>query len=256
MSVPLQEISKVKKLYESGLSVRGVSDRLGLTVKQVRIRLDKVGMVRRSPGFYQRKYFFNEDFFEIIDTEQKAYWLGFIAADGLVTDSKRKRLIIRLGRKDRKHLVRFLSDLEATNPVKDRVNNFGHPFSYISLCSRKIFNDLVDKGIMPRKTFKLEAPTKVPDDLIYHWIRGYFDGDGTVFTPTRSPKSLIVVIYGMAPVLFFIKDTCGIDRPVESKDNHFMYRLGKRAHVMEFYAYLSRAIPVRSRKLRPNQPNP
>ena len=55
-----------------------------------------------------RKYFFNEDFFEIIDNENKAYWLGFIYADGYVSA---KSLVIELHKDDESHIVKFLEDI-------------------------------------------------------------------------------------------------------------------------------------------------
>jgi len=240
--IPQSEVTQVVDLYNTGLSMNGIVKSTPFTTKQVRLRLERGNIECRSPGTYQKKYYFNEDFFETIDSEKKAYWLGFIAADGCVTESSRKRLIIKLARKDRGHLVQFLQDIEATNPVKDKDTNFGHPCSIISLCSGKIFSDLVDKGIMPKKTFKLKAPTKVPDNLIHHWVRGYFDGDGSVYIPSRDSKPKPrVAIYGNFFTLLFFREIflkIGIDRPVEPKGNIFFYRLGKRAHVEKFANYI------------------
>ena len=52
------------------------------------------------------------------------------------------------------------------------------------MSGEKMMNDLIDKGCFHRKTFTLKFPTtqQVPEHLQHHFIRGYFDGDGSVFT--------------------------------------------------------------------------
>lgn len=121
-------------------------------------------------------YNLDVDYFKNIDTEDKAYWLGFLYADGCVTQDK-KSLHINLAPVDIEHLKKFIKCIQSNHVVKYRDNN-----RYVSLiiCNKQFINNLVDKGCVPAKSLILRFPSKdiVPDYLIRHFIRGYFDGDG------------------------------------------------------------------------------
>jgi len=122
---------------------------------------------------------FNENYFENIDSERKAYWLGFIFADGCVSEIKgcSKFLSICLSRKDREHLELFSKDINSSIKIHDYHNK--HDFSYIRLYSDKISNDLIKLGCTPRKSLILQYPI-LNKNMDRHFIRGYFDGDGCV----------------------------------------------------------------------------
>lgn len=125
---------------------------------------------------YKRKI--NENFFEKIDTEEKAYWLGFLYADGNVSNEKQKNLQICLSSEDKEHLLKFSEDIESEYSVGEY--NYKSEVVQLRIPNEKIVNDLINCGCFPRKTFILKAPSKeiVPDSLKRHFIRGYFDGDG------------------------------------------------------------------------------
>lgn len=120
-----------------------------------------------------RKYFFNEDFFEIIDNENKAYWLGFIYADGYVSD---KSLVIELHKDDESHIVKFLEDIG--HPDRPKITARG--YARMSVYSKKMISDLNRCGCYTRKSLTLEFPNDdiIPEHLLSHFMRGYFDGDG------------------------------------------------------------------------------
>lgn len=126
-----------------------------------------------------RKYFFNENFFRNIDTEQKAYWLGFFYADGHITD---RSLICSLKATDDKHLEKFLKDIEANNIKVKYYDNCGHKYCTIFLNSSIIVNDLRLLGFTNRKTYDNSDYIFqcVSNNLKRHFIRGFWDGDGSV----------------------------------------------------------------------------
>jgi hypothetical protein len=138
------------------------------------------------------KYHCNERFFQTIDNEAKAYWLGFIAADGCVT---RGRLVIALSSVDHAHLKKFKTDIESTSPVlksekkrdsaaKNNPHSYIQKVSRIAISSRPMCDDLSRLGIVERKSKTLQFPTsdQVPNDLLRHFLRGYFDGDGSIYS--------------------------------------------------------------------------
>lgn len=127
-----------------------------------------------------RQYFFDINFFENIDTEERAYWLGFLYADGSL--SKRNLSIAcHLQYSDRTHLEKLAQILKYTGKIQltKQTNCWS-----ITLSSQKMCTDLVSKGCFYNKTYLLRFPTEeqVPNHLIRHFIRGYFDGDGCITT--------------------------------------------------------------------------
>lgn len=123
-----------------------------------------------------RKYFFDQNFFQEIDTPEKAYYLGLMFSDGCISNGFST---ITLHKDDKSTLVRFKNALKHTGDlilIKDKYYKF-------SFCSTKTSNDLKNHGCVERKSLILKFPTpkQVPDNLIRHFIRGYFDGDGSFY---------------------------------------------------------------------------
>jgi hypothetical protein len=134
-----------------------------------------------------RKHHFNEDYFENIDTEEKAYWLGFISADGCVVKTGQYnsyRLYINLGDIDELHLQKFLDAINAHDVNIQHHTAFGgynningSKTSRIVLNSLKLCNDLSKYNVHERKSYDITMP-KIDKDLIPHYLRGFIDGDG------------------------------------------------------------------------------
>lgn len=130
----------------------------------------------------RRYYLNNPNYFENINTEEKAYFLGFIAADGCIYDSKDSRqTIIRIGisKTDKEILEKFQKELGTNKPIKELVRN-NKEYSSLEISSQIIGDDLKKLGLTVRKTYK---KTWVELDNIFlqnAFIRGYFDGDGSI----------------------------------------------------------------------------
>lgn len=137
-----------------------------------------------------RKHFFDENYFENIDTEEKAYWLGFIAADGSIVKSSKYnsyRLYINLSYVDEGHLERFRRAIGANDTkfqkytsTKGFSNPNGSTTSRIVLNSCKLCNDLAKYNIHQRKSYDIEIPN-IDNNLMPHYLRGLFDGDGSYY---------------------------------------------------------------------------
>jgi hypothetical protein len=118
---------------------------------------------------------FNDDYFETIDTEDKAYFLGLLFADGNVYTA-RHRVQITLANEDAYILKAFADCIGYTGKMYiDR-----EKYSKLILPSKKMCEDLNRLGCTPNKSLTLQFPTEVPDELMHHFIRGCFDGDGHV----------------------------------------------------------------------------
>ena len=132
-----------------------------------------------------KRYTFNEDYFEKIDTEEKAYWLGFFYADGCVRIRvKSSESKLKLAIKDLSHLEKFKKCLNGDNKIM-----IYEKMAYLSLNTRKFANHLINQGCMSRKTFTIKFPYFLNDELFRHFIRGYFDGDGSISASQRRNYS-------------------------------------------------------------------
>lgn len=152
---------------------------IALWVKKFGLKRPRIMPVRSA-----KRYAVNDHYFETIDTERKAYWLGFLAADGCVQNSKGKRILtVELQSGDRDHLETLKSDLGYTGPIYyDRVREkFGKitRSDLLQVTSWRVAAHLEGHGLPPRKS-KILKPPAIEEDLVRHWIRGYFDGDGSV----------------------------------------------------------------------------
>lgn len=120
--------------------------------------------------------------FKNIDSEEKAYWLGFLYADGSVS-SQNNNIELALAEKDYEHLVKFSSFMGIKkDKIKKRVNKKNFISYRVIITNKDLKQDLIDKGCTPRKSLTLLFPSeeKVPKHLLKHFVRGYIDGDGSI----------------------------------------------------------------------------
>lgn len=134
---------------------------------------------------------FDEHIFDVIDTEEKAYWLGFIFADGNISSSpiddeiKQKHYIFSfcLALIDTGHLFKFdkFMNVEKSKvKVYDYIDYDHNPKQHTKwiIANKHLWNTLNNLGCTPRKSLTLKYPN-IPDHLKKHFARGYFDGDGS-----------------------------------------------------------------------------
>lgn len=124
---------------------------------------------------------FNEHIFDQIDSEEKAYWLGFIFADGYISSSPLREGVksiyqfeISLGIKDIEHLNKFKKFIEFKKDIitdKSRCR--------FIVANKHLWITLNELGCTPNKSLSLKFPN-IPQNLVRHFIRGYFDGDGCI----------------------------------------------------------------------------
>lgn len=134
-----------------------------------------------------------ESYFENIDTKEKAYWLGFLYADGNV--SHNTTIYIGTHKKDCIIINRFAECIGA-NKNKIHINSNNNIMMSLYITSKRMFNDLVKHGCVPRKTHVLELPTLNNRNLYLAFLLGFFDGDGTqgkTVIATASKKFLIQI---------------------------------------------------------------
>lgn len=133
---------------------------------------------------HQARYFLDEKFFDSFGQRQ-AYYLGLLYADGNNYKTNRKNVVrIALHKKDRDILDKFNSDLKHAKPL--RANR---DLLELEISNKYISDKLLDLGLTPRKTFTLEFPKWLDVSLHSHFIRGYFDGGGSIGFYKPGPSS-------------------------------------------------------------------
>ena len=169
-------------LKAQGLSDEAISRQFGITEPAIRYFRHKFNIPRNpNTGNWHRRYSLNSRFFETIDTPDKAYILGLIAADGYI--SKNGRIVaIYLISSDAPLLQSVLDCVGSNAPIhtKCREGWHKHPMSYIHLCSKQLVQDLASYNIGPAKSLTLTYPSSIPRDLHRDFIRGLWDGDGWI----------------------------------------------------------------------------
>lgn len=229
-------------MYSTGLSCQKIADQLKCSESYINKRLKELNIVKRSNSTY-RKRKFDDHFFDNINTEKKAYWLGFMYADGCVQHKKTGQKLISLAVKDKEVIDKFIIDIGGTFVTKTYKD-----VHVIHLTSTIMFNALVKHGCIPRKSLVLTFPT-LDASLISHFIRGYFDGDGTVYITypknynrtSSIYKSIGVGICGTREFLTGISKAALVNEAKKDrrKENNIWYlSFSGSKKVAAFYNYL------------------
>lgn len=178
------EVQFLKDNYME-MSKAEISEVLGRTSSAVQLRASRLGF-KKSP------YTCNYHYFDEIDTEEKAYWLGFFAADGWISynkDSNAGVVGIELQYGDIGHLKKFNKAIEGNYQIKDRWRpcristkdpNKKHHMCVIRIFSLKLYKSLVNLGYNNNKSLECIIPECIRENLLRHFVRGYFDGNGSV----------------------------------------------------------------------------
>lgn len=183
---------EITKLYQEGKTAKEISSLLGFKYHQPVYNYFKKMGWGRTGKTGKRIYKVNEDFFKCINTEEKAYILGFICADGHI---EKDRLNITVSIKDRDILekIRYamhsnypIKEVQRTNPYK-KTNRENLILSELMIGSVELVKPLFNMGLTTNKTYTLNGDILkyIPKYLIRDFLRGYFDGDGNVFFGRR-----------------------------------------------------------------------
>lgn len=193
---------EIKKLYLDGNSLSDIAkvaqDTKGLMA--LRRRLQDMGIdTTKNMKKYSEKlskikkqYDIDEYVFDVIDTEEKAYWLGFLFADGYNHESK-NCIALRLQEEDNEILEKLKIFLKTNTPIYTftritRVNKLVKKYCELNIRSVYLSKQLAKLGCVQGKTYCLEFPDWLNPDLYSHFLRGYFDGDGCFSVKDRLDR--------------------------------------------------------------------
>lgn len=159
--------------YKSGNTAEEISDKYDVHFNTIYKWLEIWGIDRRNKSEASRKHNLDHSYFSEINNPKKAYWLGFIVADGSIM--KENVLSVYLSDKDEKHIYKLKEELSSTYPVykPDNRNRV-----ILKVRSTPLTQNLKDLGVKPRKSQSKGKTISVPSYLESHYWRGVIDGDG------------------------------------------------------------------------------
>lgn len=189
MAKRISNIEELKKDYLAGNSLTKLQDKYGFERHALARALKASGITIVQNN---QKHDYNSELFNEIRSEASAYWLGFLYADGSL-DLKKPQVELSLKSTDIAHMVKLRDLVCTTLPIAYKeIKTKGKAYQAvrISLSNQCIYSQLIALGCPPRKSLTLSFPTKeqVPHNLHNHFIRGYFDGDGSVGVYTYNDK--------------------------------------------------------------------
>lgn len=132
----------------------------------------------RAPGTWAKV---NENYFEDIDSEEKAYWLGYMAGGSTICHRSPKSWAIMLRSGNKAHLGRFCKSIETDAFVKTRYCDGGRPYHYVSFSSAVMAADLRRYHIMEQRAKTVRFPYGLDPGLVRFYSRGFLDSNSHIY---------------------------------------------------------------------------
>ena len=232
----------ILNLYYSGKKITDICHELECNKSMIYRKFNEWNINRREKIKSSERcnaiYNIDSHYFDNIDCEHKAYWLGFMVSDGFVN---KKEISFCLKKDDISTIENFRSDLKSNHPIK--FNKDGNPF--ITIVCKGLCDSLYLYGLHNRKSWDFNINNiveKIPKEYEHHFIRGLFDGDGSIRYydyPYLKKPQFHFGYTGLKNVCEYIKDKLNIQRELVYEGNA-TYTLVSRnpKNINNIYDYL------------------
>lgn len=236
---------EIVRLYtDTKYSIAKLAKQYNCNQSKIRKVLVKHNIQIRNNNFYKCKKI-DETYFDNIDTEEKAYILGFIYADGCLT--KGNVLSIKLSECDIDILEKIKKCLKSEHTIGVYKPSSGfktnNNYCSLSIVNKHLHDSLVKCGATERKTKTLLFPKFLNDSLVPHFIRGFFDGDGSVYSVNKT-NFIACSFTGTFDMLDNIRQVCEREFRTKAKVRKYKnkdiydFKVGGKSNVIAFYKYL------------------
>ena len=221
------DINKVIKLKKQGMSY----EKIGKILKTDRRIISR--QIQENKIVFET---INENMFNTIDTEEKAYWLGFLYADGYL-NPKNYQMEVSLKQEDVLHLEKLKEFLNIQSKITTReitIKNKKYKSVRLSFANKNMFNDLINLGCTPAKSLTLIFPNNnlVPPNLKRHFMRGFIDGDGSLVYTNKT------YCFGFTSTKEFIEEACKYfnlkNYKLDTSGKAFTWRSGHKTLVKQY----------------------
>lgn len=195
-----EQVDRMVELFNQKVNLKKIGGEFGVTANPIKIQLESRGCVIK-----QRRHEVTEGYFKVVDSEEKAYWLGFLAADGCIRrrikkDGKTRgdSIALKLSVVDEKHMERFRDSIcpsgkiwyQTCKTVTRKGNDSYSDTCNLGVYSNELVQDIIKLGVGPKKTFTISKPN-IDEKYYRDYIRGFFDGDGCCYVKkTKGNRGL------------------------------------------------------------------
>jgi len=246
--IPTNFKKEIIENYNNGISSRKIAEKYNLKTISVQKFLSKLGLLR-SPSEAAIKYKIDSNLFVNVDCEWKAYFLGWIASDGNVYLGSRKHTIsLTIVENDRHILdyfnIKIFNGFKPLNYRKARykkgTNYYCKPLYRFSIDNKKMCYDLLNLGVTNNKSNTI-GEIKIPNKFIRHFIRGVFEGDGSIGKNNSGKKVLFFTnsLLFKNWLILLLKQELNIDPKVyQNEKGLFNIVFYKKKYIELFYNYI------------------
>lgn len=229
----------IDKYINENYTLKQLGREFGCAYGTIRNLLNKHHIQSRGSrqGYPRNEFYFNK-----IDTREKAYWLGFLYADGTVAS---KTSAVSITSIDREHLEKFKKAIGAINHLitdiyDNRWKNAKTLYRF-EIKDKQIYEDLVKWGCIPNKTLLVNKIPNIPRNFVSHFIRGYFDGDGSLHYLKSTNNYRISFTSGSADFLKEIQkelEVSHLSLGHEKDSNTYQLQISGRKQVKRILNYI------------------
>lgn len=230
--------------YKNGINSYTLSKQYNVSQSSILTILRNNSIDIRDISHCKRSYKVNENYFDRIDDEHKAYWLGFLYADGY-NQEERNCITLTLQERDKYILEELLKDLNSNYPIRSTHNKkFNKIYYSIRLSNQNLSRQLKLNGLVQNKTFISKFPI-LDKSLERHFIRGLFDGDGCISLSMRGKNkdrmyASFQIVNGNLEFLKNVNDSLNIDtnKYLVKYKNIYVLSFSKHIDIKSIYDFL------------------
>lgn len=177
-TLTLEQLQLIETMYKEGKLLKEIGKQVNLHYSTVSNIIKENNFTRPNNNRVNKRI--KSDYFSKIDSQEKAYWLGFLFTDGSVDHyGPTGRVRIQLQKEDREILEKYKECLGLDCKIIED-NRYKSGLCSVEFTDEQIFDDLVNFGIIPNKTYECHhiPYEKIPSNFLIAFIRGLYDGDG------------------------------------------------------------------------------
>ncbi|MES2589507.1 MAG: LAGLIDADG family homing endonuclease [Bacteroidota bacterium] len=245
------------KLKKFGIDSRSKTDARTMALDKGKIKTTRTDEFGNEEEIVSKKIRYNKTFFKNWSAEM-AYVLGLIYTDGNLHIRKAKSSyelgVLSFAQKEKELVEKFLNLMgcDATIRFKEKrelKNTTAGELYYFSIGNNDVANDLLRLGITPNKSLDMEFP-KIPDEFLRHFVRGFFDGDGSVYLEygksirvklLSGSKEFIIKLNSLMTKNGFSERNIYGGTP--STPNAYFIRYNSDLEALKFYNYIYNEVP-------------
>lgn len=244
-----QNTEVINLYFNNNLDILTISKLYNVSPHTIWKTIIRSGNKIKDSSHSRRKFNINENYFNKIDSNNKAYFLGLLYADGCM-DKNRYSFMISLQEKDKFLLEKLKSELEYEGELKFiKYSHKGYQNQFkLYITNKKLYKSLINLGVYPNKSLILTFPTiqQVPKKYLSHFIRGYFDGDGHArknpngqrYISFLGTKEFLTILKKIFEDNNLIKNKNKLSKINKNNTNSYCYKIGGNRQLISLIKFI------------------